>query len=79
MFLLCLYTLSVNDNKRIKNNCYCEVKPFTHNVAYNLNRNLWAIGALATEKLQTQCLQKTYCINVKSPFQSMFLPNTCEA
>ena len=48
-------------------------------MAYNLNRNLWAICALATEKLQIQCLQKIYHVNVKTPFQLVFLPNDCEA
>ena len=40
---------------------------------------LWAISALATKLLQTLCLWKTYYINVKTPFQLVFLPNTCEA
>ena len=71
-FSWCLSTLFVNDAKRFKKNCNYEVKPQTHNVAYNLNRNLWAINALATEKLQIQCLQKTCCANVKTPFQLIF-------
>ena len=42
----CLYTLFVNYTERIKK------KLHTHNVEYNLNRNLWAISALAMKKLQ---------------------------
>ena len=30
--------------------CNCEVKLQSHNVAYNVNRNLFAISALAIEK-----------------------------
>ena len=58
--------------------CNCEVRLQTHNVAYNVDRNLWAISDLANEKLQIQCLQKTYCFDVKTPFQLVFLPNGCE-
>ena len=48
----CLYTLLVNDAERFTMKCNCEVKPQTHNVSYNLNRNLWASSALHTKKLQ---------------------------
>ena len=61
----CLYTLFVNDAGRIKKNCNCKVKLQTHNVAYNLNRNLWAVSALSalgTENVQIQQLQKAYII-----------------
>ena len=59
-------------------NCNCEVKLQIRNVVYNLNRHLWVTSALATEKLQI-CFQKTYHINVKTPFQLVFVPNVCEA
>ena len=49
-----------------------------HNLAYNLNRNLWAINTLATEKLQIRSLQKTFCIDIKMLFQLVFFPNACE-
>ena len=75
----CLYALFVSDAERIKLNCNCEVKLQTHNVAYNLNKNLLTVSALATDKLQMQCLQKTYCMNVNTIFQLISLPNTCEA
>ena len=72
-----LYALFVNDAERIKMNCNCEVKPQTHSMAENLNRSLWPISALATEKLQIQFLQKTYGIDVKTSCQLVFLPNGC--
>ena len=75
----CLYALFVNGTEGIKKNCNCEVKPQTHNVAYNLNSNLWAISALATEQLQIRCLQKTYHVSVKIPFQLIFLPSAYQA
>ena len=34
---------------------------------------------MATEKLEIQCIQKTYHVNVKIPFQLVFLPTACEA
>ena len=68
------YTLFVNDAEWIKINCTCEVKPQTHNVVYNWNRNLLEV----TEKVHIQCLQKTYHINVNTPFPLVFLPNACE-
>ena len=74
-----VYPLFVSDTEQIKTNCNCEVKWQTHNVAYYLNRNLLEISVLATTKLQKWCLQKTYCVNVRTPFQLVFLPNTCEA
>ena len=64
----CLNMLFVNGTEQIKANCNYEVKPQTCNVAFNLNRNLWAISALATKKLQILCLQKTYHINIKTSF-----------
>ena len=51
----------------------------THNVAYNLNSYLWAISALATEELRTQCFTKTNHVDIKCPFQLAFLLNACEA
>ena len=74
-----LNTLFVNVAEQIKINCKYEAKLQTHNVAHNLNRNLWVISALATKKLQIQCLQKVYHISVKTSFQLVFLPNACEA
>ena len=54
------YALFVNGAGQIKANCNYEVKYKIHNVAYNLNKNLWAISSLSTQKLQnkvaTECL-----------------------
>ena len=55
-----------------------ELKPQNHNVRYNVNRNLWTISALATNKLQIWCLQKIYHVVFKTQFQLIFLPIACE-
>ena len=47
-----VFTLCVNNSEWILKSCNCEVKLQMYNVAYNLNRNLWAIIAFASEKLQ---------------------------
>ena len=74
----CLYASFVNSAKQIKSNCNYEVKPQLHNVAYNLKKNPWAISALSTGNLQVRCLQKTYRIDIKIPFQLKCLPNACK-
>ena len=51
----------------------------TEHVVYNLNRNLWVIRALATEKLQIRHLQKTDHVDVRTPFQLVYLSNKYEA
>ena len=49
---------------------YCGVILQTNNVGYNAIRNLLAISVLASNKLQIQCLQKAYCIDIRTPFQA---------
>ena len=55
------------------------MKPQTYNVAYNLKKNVWAISALASEKLQIWCLQRNYSVDVKMPFYLIFKWNVYEA
>ena len=74
---LWLNALFVNDENGLK--LPVIVKLLTHNVAYNLNRNLWTICDLATEKLQISCSQKTCHVDNKAPFQLVFLPNAHKA
>ena len=59
-------------------NCNCQGKPHAHNVVYNLNRNLWAIGSLATEKLQIKCL-KRHIMSLSRPNSTGILKNVYEA
>ena len=74
-----LYTLFTVSAEWIKSYYNYKVKPQKYNVAYNLKKNLWTIGAFSTEKIQIRCLQKTYRINANTPFQQIYLPNVCEA
>ena len=40
---------------------------------------LWAISALATEKLQLRCVMETHIITIKPPLQIVDIGNGCEA
>ena len=39
---------------------------------------LWAISALATEKLQVRCVMETHVITIKPPLQTVDIGNKCE-
>ena len=49
------------------------------NLAYSLDGYLWAISALAAEKLQIRCVMETNVIAVKPPLQIVDIGNGCEA
>ena len=49
------------------------------NLAYSLDRYLWAISALAAEKLQIRSVMETNVITVKPPLQIVDIGNGCEA
>ena len=40
---------------------------------------LWAISALATEKLQIRCVMETHIVTIKPPLQIVDVGNGCEA
>ena len=48
----CIYALFINDKDQIERNCLLRTINWTTNLAYSLDGYLWAISALATEKLQ---------------------------
>ena len=52
----CVYALFINDHDRIRRDCLLKTLARTTNLAYSLDRYLWAIGALAAEKLQIRCV-----------------------
>ena len=54
----CIYALFINDKNQIKRNCFLKTLNQTSNLAYSLDRYLWAISALAAEKLQVRCVMK---------------------
>ena len=52
---------------------------WTTNLAYSLDRYLWAISALATENLQVRCVMETHIITIKPPLQIVDIGKGCEA
>ena len=75
----CIYALFINDEKQIERNCILKTINRTTNLAYSLDGYLWAISALAAEKLQIRCVMETNIITVKPPLQIVDIGNGCEA
>ena len=75
----CIYTLFINDEKQIERNCFLKTINRTANLAYSLDGYLWAISALAAEKLQIRCVMETHVITIKPPLQIVDIGNECEA
>ena len=49
------------------------------NLAYSLDGYLWAISALASEKLQIRCVMETHIVTIHPPLQIVDIGNGCEA
>ena len=75
----CIYALFINDEKQIERNCILRTINRTTNLAYSLDGYLWAISALATEKLQIRCVMETRVITIKPPLQIVDIDNGWEA
>ena len=75
----CIYTLFINDEKQIERNCILKMINHTTNLAYSLDGYLWAISALAAEKLQIRCVMETRVVTIKPPLQIVDIGNGCEA
>ena len=75
----CIYALFINGEKQIERNCILKTINRTTNLAYNLDGYLWAISALATEKLQIRCVMETRVIKIKPPLQIVDIGNGCKA
>ena len=69
----------MNDISKIKKNCVLKSLNRTTNLAYSLDGYLWAISALATEKLQIRCVMDTHVITIQPPLQIIDIGNGCEA
>ena len=57
----CVYALFVNDYNKIKIDCLLKTLDRTTNLAYlaySLDGYLWAMSALAAEKLEIRCVMK---------------------
>ena len=75
----CIYALFINDEKQIEKYCILKTINKTTNLAYSLDGYLWAISALATEKLQIRCVMETRVITIKPPLQIVDIGNGCKA
>ena len=75
----CIYALFINDEEQIERNSLLKTINHTTNLAYSLDRYLWAISALAAEKLQIRCVMETHVITIKPPLQIVDIGNGCEA
>ena len=65
----CIYALFIKDINKIKRNCILKPLKRTTNLAYSLDGYLWAISALASEKLQIRCVMETHVITIHPPLQ----------
>ena len=75
----CIYALFINDMHKIKKNCILKTLNWTTNLAYSLDGYLWAISALASEKLQVRCVMETHVITIHPPLQIVDIGNGCKA
>ena len=75
----CIYALFINDIHKIKRNCVLKPLNRTTNLAYSLDGYLWAISALASEKLQIRCVMETCIVTIHPPLQIVDIGNGCEA
>ena len=75
----CVYALFINNENCIEKNCVFRTINRTTNLAYSLDGYLWAISALATEKLQLRCVMVTHIITIQPPLQIVDIGNGCEA
>ena len=74
-----VYALFINDHDRIRRDCLLKTLAQTTNLAYSLDGYMWAIGALAAEKLQIRWVMETHIIMIKPPLQIVDIGNGCEA
>ena len=65
----CVHALFINDYDRIRRDCLLKTLVRTTNLAYSLDGNLWAISALAGEKLQIRCVMETRIIKITYPYK----------
>ena len=75
----CVYALFINNEEQIERNCILKTINRTTNLAYSLDGYLWAISALATEKLQLRCIMETCVLTIKPPLQIVDIGNGCKA
>ena len=75
----CVYALFINNYNRIRRDCLLKTLTRTTNLAYSLAGYLWAISAMAVDKLQIRCVMETHIIKITPPLQIVDVGNGCEA
>ena len=65
----CIYALFISDMDRIKKKLHYKTLNRMTNLAYSLDGYLWAISALASEKLQVRCVMETHVVTIHPPLQ----------
>ena len=75
----CIYASFINDQNQIRKDRFLKALNRTTNLVYGLNGYLWAISALAPEKLQIRCVMETHVVTIKPPLQIVDVGNGCKA
>ena len=75
----CVYALFINSYNQIKRDCLLKTLDRTTNLAYSLDGYLWAISALAAEKIQIRYVMETHVVIIKPPLKIVDVGNGCEA
>ena len=76
----CSYALFLKAKVKINNFCILSVINQMQDEALNINDNFWAISALQdNKKLYITCLQCSYTTKLHFPYDTIYLPNSCEA
>ena len=65
----CVCALFINNYDRIRRDSLLKTLARTTNLAYSLDGYLWAISALAVDKLQIRCVMETLIIKITPPLQ----------
>ena len=65
--------------KRLVSVCQISILKETRYQAISIDKNFWAITTLSPRKLYISCLNYTYPLSLKHPFDIIYLPNFCEA
>ena len=75
----CVYALFIQDQIKIRKNRKISTQLQAVNMAYSLDGYLWAICALASEKLQIRCVMTDQYVEIRPPLQILDTGNGCEA
>ena len=75
----CIYALFRQDASRIDKYCHYTFKNTDRNYAHSLGGFVWAVSAMAVEKLQIRCLTETHVVQIRPPVELIHVGNGCEA